>query len=194
MKHSPPISVEIHERHAFTEETTMNIDWESLFIPSGSLVEIIIRGTVIYLALFLAMRFLPRRTIGAMGPADLLVVVVIADAVQNGMAGEYRSITEGLSLAAVIIGWATFIDWLDFKFPHLHIAAARPLKLISNGKILRENLKREQITEEELYSQLRQHGQDSPQLVATAYIEGDGHLSVIMRGREPVKPPRERHV
>ncbi|HUP29408.1 MAG TPA: DUF421 domain-containing protein, partial [Usitatibacter sp.] len=84
-----------------------DIDWSSLFVPSGSIVEIVIRGTIIYLALFLAMRFLPRRTAGAMGPSDLLVVVLIADAVQNAMSGSYESITEGAMLAFVIFGWAT---------------------------------------------------------------------------------------
>jgi uncharacterized membrane protein YcaP (DUF421 family) len=84
----------------------MGIDWEKLLVPSGSLAEIVIRGTVIYLALFAAVRLLPRRTVGSLGSSDLLVLVVIADAVQNGMAGEYRSITEGLALAGTIFGWA----------------------------------------------------------------------------------------
>lgn len=64
-----------------------DLDWSTLLIPTESLVEIAIRGTVVYLVLFLAMRLLPRRTIGALGPSDLLVVVLIADAVQNAMAG-----------------------------------------------------------------------------------------------------------
>jgi uncharacterized membrane protein YcaP (DUF421 family) len=167
----------------------MEIDWETLFVPSHSLLEIVIRGSFIYLALFIAMRFLPRRTIGAMGPSDLLVVVLIADAVQNGMAGDYHSITEGLVLAAVIFGWATVIDWLDFRFPHWHLAEAGPLQVISNGKLLHQNLRRQMITEDEVISQLRQHGQESAKNVASAYLEGDGHLSVILRGGKAVEPP-----
>jgi uncharacterized membrane protein YcaP (DUF421 family) len=172
----------------------MDIDWESLFIPSQSLLEIVIRGTVIYLALFLAMRLLPRRTIGAIGPSDLLVVVLIADAVQNGMAGEYHSITEAIVLVAVIFGWATLIDWLDFRFPQWHLAEAGPLKLIANGEFLRANMKRQLITEEELIAQLRLHGQDSPQSVVSAYVEGDGQISVILRGHEPLKPAMARQL
>jgi uncharacterized membrane protein YcaP (DUF421 family) len=170
----------------------MDLDWDTLFIPSESLLEIALRGTVIYLLLFLAIRFLPRRTIGAMGASDLLVIVLIADAVQNGMAGDYKSITEALVLAAVIFGWAVFVDWLDFNFPHWHLASAAPLQVIDNGKLLRENMKRQQITEDEVMSQLRQHGQASPQPVASAFVEGDGHFSVILRSREPVKPPANR--
>jgi uncharacterized membrane protein YcaP (DUF421 family) len=168
--------------------------WETLFIPSESVLEIFIRGTAIYLVLFSAFRFLPRRTIGVMGPADLLVVVLIADAVQQGMAGGYKSITEALVLAGTIIGWAIVIDWLDFKFPRWHLAAAGPLQIVSNGELLRENMKRDKITEDEVMSQLRQHGQDSPRSVAKAFVEGDGHFSVILRSREPMKPREIRGI
>jgi uncharacterized membrane protein YcaP (DUF421 family) len=140
------------------------------------------------MALFLTMRFLPRRTIGAMGPSDLLVVVLIADAVQQAMAGGYESITEGLILAGVIFAWATFIDWLDYKFPEWHIAQAGPLPIIVDGRLMRHNMKRQQVTEDEVMSQLRQHGQDSADAVARAVLEGDGHFSVILRSRQPMKP------
>ena len=159
----------------------MEIDWQQLFVPTRPILEIVIRGTIVYLAIFFAMRFLPRRTIGTLGGADLLVVVLIADAVQNGMAGEYRSITEALALAATIFAWATFIDWLDYRFPTWQIAASKEIPVVVDGKILHGNLKHVQVTQEELLSQLRLHGQDSPERVWKAYIEGDGHVSVILR-------------
>ncbi len=166
-------------------------DWQALFIPSGSLVEIAVRGTVIYLALFAAMRLLPRRTVGGMGPSDLLLVVLIADAVQNGMGGKYESLTEALLLAAVLFAWDAFIDWLDFRFPKLAIGSARPVMVIRDGKVIHRNLAREQISEDELMAQLRQHGIDSPRGVRSAYIEGDGHMSVLLRGGVPLMRPDE---
>ncbi|HET7548815.1 MAG TPA: YetF domain-containing protein [Usitatibacter sp.] len=171
-----------------------SVDWSELFIPSGSLVEIVIRGTVMYLLLFAAMRILPRRQVGGLVNADLLIVVLIADAVQNAMAGGYRSITEGVALAAVIFGWATVIDWLDFKFPRLNLASARALPVVRNGRFLRRNMAREQVSEEEIMAELRQHGLDSMERVASAYIEGDGRFSVLLRGgsKPPVDPPQER--
>src|SRR6476659_1641776 len=98
-----------------------DVDWHQLFHPSRPLLETVVRGTIVYLSLFLAMRFLPRRTIGATGPSDLLVIVLIADAVQQGMAGEYKSVTEALLLAGVIFGWAMLIDFLDARFPRLQL-------------------------------------------------------------------------
>jgi uncharacterized membrane protein YcaP (DUF421 family) len=172
----------------------LDLDWSALFIPTGSLAEIFVRGSAIYLVLFLVMRFLPRRTIGALGPSDLLVIVLIADAVENAMAGGYESLTEGLLLAGVIFGWATFIDYLDFRFPHLNIAAARAKEMVRNGKLLHENMAREQVTEEEVMAQLRQHGLASARDVVAAYVEGDGHFSVVVRGRAPLKPPTDRKI
>ena len=170
------------------------IDWTKLLVPGGSVVEIYARGSVVYLALFLAMRFLPRRTMGGVGPSDLLIVVLLADAVQQGMAGTYESITEGLVLAATLIFWAVFIDWLDYRFPKLHISDGRRIPIVRDGRMIRRNMARQNITEEEVLAQLRQYGLPTPRDVEAAYLEGDGRFSVILRGQAPVRrPPEGRH-
>lgn len=163
------------------------IDWQRLFVPSSSLAEIFIRGTVIYVALFLAMRFLPRRSLGSMGASDVLVIVLISETVSNAMQGGADSITDGLLLAVVVLGWATLIDYLDFKLPSWHIDSANPLELVRDGRMIAENLAREHITEDEIRAQLRQHGLASEDSVAVAYLEGDGHISVIVKGGTPIK-------
>ena len=169
------------------------MDWEKLFIPEAgfgpAFAEIAVRGSIVYLSLFLALRLLPRRTIGTMGPSDLLILVVIADAVQNGMSGDYHTVTEALFLAMVIFGWATLIDWVDYKLPQLHLATPKEILIIRDGKIIHKNLKRESVTEDEVLAQLRMHGQDSPRNVAKAFMEGDGHVSVVLRSRADDSPP-----
>ena len=67
------------------------INWEQLFVPNGSLLELIIRGTLMYLVLFAVFRALGRRHVGSLRMLDLLLMVRIADAAQNGMASEYKS-------------------------------------------------------------------------------------------------------
>jgi hypothetical protein len=74
------------------------IEWLELLIPTHSLAEIVLRGTVMYLSLFLILRFVMLRQSSTIGIADILVIVVIADAAQNGFAKKYRSITEGVLL------------------------------------------------------------------------------------------------
>jgi uncharacterized membrane protein YcaP (DUF421 family) len=168
------------------------LDWQQILVPSKPVLEMFVRGTMIYLLLFATMRFLPRRTIGGMGPSDLLVVVLIADAVQNGMSDDYKSVTEGVVLAFTIFGWAVFIDWLDHRFPQWHIAEGRPLLLVSEGQLMRENMRRQQITEDEVMAQLRQHGLDSPRTVVSAFLEGDGRISVLTRSHMSKSPPPEK--
>lgn len=169
-----------------------DIDWQQLLVPSGSVAEIVLRGSVVYLVLFAVLRLMPRRTIGSMGPSDLLVLVIIADAVQNAMSDGYESLTEGLVLAATIVAWATVIDWLDYRYPHWHLASAKPLPLIRDGQLLHANLKRQQVTEEEVMAQLRQHGLASARDVVTAYLEGDGRMSVLTRSGAPRTPPERK--
>jgi uncharacterized membrane protein YcaP (DUF421 family) len=161
------------------------MDWEHLFVPSGSLLELIVRGSVLYLALFAMLRLLPRRQLGSLGVSDVLVIVLIADAAQNGLAGDYRSITEGIVLVATILFWDYAIDLADRKFPALQLNPSKPLPLVRNGRIIERNLERGNITEADLMSQMRQQGIDDLRFVKDAYAEGDGSISVIKLRRPP---------
>jgi uncharacterized membrane protein YcaP (DUF421 family) len=143
-----------------------------------------VRGTIMYLALFIILRFVARRQFGQLGIADLLVIVLIADASQNAMAKEYRSITEGVALVLTIVFWDYALDWLGYHIPALaRLMQPPPLPLIRNGRLLSANMRAEMITRNELMSHLRQHGIQDPAEVKTAFIEGDGHISIVKRDK-----------
>ncbi len=169
------------------------IDWRELFVPQMPLAGIFLRGTMTYIMIFLILRFLLKRQSGVIGIADLLVVVLIADAAQNAMAGEYKSITEGALLVLTIVFWNVFIDWLGFRFkPLRRFTRPPPLKLIENGRMLARNMRQEMITKEELDSQLRQQGIDDCGEVKEAFIEGDGRISIIRWDNgETAKPDKK---
>jgi uncharacterized membrane protein YcaP (DUF421 family) len=155
------------------------IDWGSIFTPTVNLLELVIRGTIVYLVLFVFLRIL-RREAGAIGMSDLLVVVLIADAVQNAMGSKYESITEGIVLVGTIMFWNYTLDWLAYKFPEFRrLVRPKPLLLIKNGILIRRNLQKEMITREELMSQLREHGVEEIKGVKACYLEGDGQMSVV---------------
>jgi uncharacterized membrane protein YcaP (DUF421 family) len=142
----------------------------------------VIRGSLMYLALFIILRFIARRQAGSFGPAHLLVIVLIADASQNALGKDYTSITEGVLLVLTIVAWEYLIDWLAWRFPALRpVLQVPPLQLIADGKTLRENLAREMITEDELRGQLRQRGIGDIGAVQESFLEGDGKLSVLKR-------------
>ncbi len=160
----------------------LRVDWHQLFGFTLSPWEIMLRGTVMYLGLFVLFRVIIRRRVGAVGMADILILVIVADAAQNGMAGEYKSITEGLLLVLTILGWNVLIDWLTYRFPALQgVLEPPPLLLIDRGRILRRNLRHEFIAESELYAKLREQGVTDPSEVERAYIEADGQVTVIKK-------------
>ena len=139
-----------------------------------------------YLALFAILRFIARRQAGNFGPADLLVIVLIADASQNALGKDYTSITEGILLVLTIVCWEYLIDWLAWRFPALRpILTVPPLQLIAAGRALRKNLDREMISDDELRGQLRQKGITSVEAVEECFLEGDGKLSVLPRDQGP---------
>ena len=157
------------------------IDWQSMFVPTASLLEVVMRGSIMYLAMFVLLRVFRRQT-GTLGIADLLVIVVIADAAQNGMAGDTHSVTEAVLLVSTIVFWDWIFDWVGFRSTLVErVLQPDKLLLIKNGRMLRRNMKRELITEEELMSQLRQQGIDDINLVESCYLEGNGHFSVIKK-------------
>ena len=160
----------------------LSVNWSELFTLSLPLGEIVIRGSAMYWFLFLIFRFVIRRDIGAVGIADLLMLVIVADAAQNAMAGEYTSVTDGMVLVATLIGWNVFLDWISYRFPGVRkLAEPSPIHLIENGKMLRRNMRRELITDEELWSKLREQSIESLEEVKEAYIESDGQISIIKK-------------
>lgn len=162
-------------------DALFNIDWRQIFSPDTSLLEMIVRGTIMYLGMFILLRIF-RRQAGSVSIADLLLIVIIADAAQNGMAGEAKSVTEALVLIGTIIFWDYFIDWLGFRSDALSkVLEPQPLLLIKNGRMMRRNMEKEMITEDELMGQLRQQGVHDLSEVKQVCLESNGEFSVIRK-------------
>jgi uncharacterized membrane protein YcaP (DUF421 family) len=159
------------------------IDWRQIFEPALGLGEMVVRGTIIYLSLFLVLRFVAHRQAGHFGTADLLVIVLIADAAQNGFGKDYTSVTEAIVLVITIVGWDYLIDWLAWRSeglrPWLKVPA---LTLIEHGRIIDDNLRREMFSHDDLAGELRANGVRAASEVELARLEQDGRVSVIKRG------------
>ena len=160
------------------------VDWYGLFALKTPPLEILIRGTVIYLVLFSLLRFLLKRESGTTGVTDLLVIVLIADAAQNAMSGQYTTVTDGVLLVVVIIGWSFLLDFIAYHVPAAaRVIRPKPLPLVRDGQILHRNMRRELVTEDELRGQLREQGIDNLAQVREARMESDGQISVTTRSR-----------
>jgi uncharacterized membrane protein YcaP (DUF421 family) len=172
------------------------MDWAWLVDFKVPAWELILRGSAMYWFLFLIFRVVLRRDVGSVGVADVLFVVLVADASQNAMTGGYVSVAEGAVLVATLIGWNLLLDWLAFRFAWAYrLVEPQPLLLIRRGRVQHKHLRAEMITLAELRGQLRQHGVESFDEVKAAWFESDGQISVIKRedGAGESVPKRPLH-
>jgi len=156
------------------------LNFSDLFTPTVNPLEMVIRGSVVYLSLFAMLRLLMKRESSEVGVTNLLVIVLLADAAQNAMSAEYRSITDGLILVATIISWSYLLDWLSYKSRFFN-RLIRPGKLLlaKDGKLLKANMGKELITEEEIMIEVRSSGYHDLSEVREIYMESNGAISVI---------------
>jgi uncharacterized membrane protein YcaP (DUF421 family) len=156
------------------------VDWSEVFAFTVSPLELFVRGTLTYFFLFLLFRFVVRRDTGTLGPSDLLVLVIIADASQNAMAGDYQSVPDGFVLIATIVGWSWVLNFLSFRYPLVQrFTLPRPLCIVRDGVKQDAALRRELISDEELGEMLREHEVEDIAEVRRAYLEPDGQVTVI---------------
>jgi uncharacterized membrane protein YcaP (DUF421 family) len=155
------------------------MNWEMLFGFTVPPLELVVRGTCVFWFLFAVFRLVLRRGVGAIGIADILVVVLIADASQNAMAGDYRSISDGVVLIGTIVGWNFLVDWGAYRSARIaRILEPPPLLLVHHGQVLHRNLRSEFLSVDELMGKLREKGVESLAEVRYARLESDGEISV----------------
>ncbi len=164
------------------------VDWHAVFVPSMALLELFVRGTAMYLGILVFMRLLNRQK-GALSTADLLVLIVVADAAQNAMSAQYTSLTEGIFLVGTIFLWDYVLDRLSYHSPAFRkLLSEPPVLLIADGQLQYRNLKKEMLTRDDVLEQLREQGVDDIKHVRKCCLESDGHFSVIRMDDSAVRP------
>ncbi len=171
-------------------------DLVDVFGMTMPILELFVRGSVMYWFLVLVFRLILRRDVGSMGITDFLFVVLLGDAAQNGMIGEATSATDAVVLISTLVFWNVCIDWATWRFPAIEkLLAAQRLVLVRDGKCNRRNMRREFITHAELMAKVREQGLEDLGKVKFMYLEPDGEISLIRQpgvGSEPPPPPPPR--
>ncbi|WP_217913935.1 DUF421 domain-containing protein [Miltoncostaea marina] len=167
-------------------------DWPALLAFDAPVLETVLRGTVVFVAIFLLMRLTGQREAGGLGISDVLLVVLVAEAAAGGLGRSSESLADAILLIATIIAWSVAVDAVAYRFPRLAgLLKARPRALVEDGRPNRRLMRRELMTHEELMAQLRLHGVTDLDEVRWAYLEPNGMVSVIRRdGGEPDGPER----
>jgi uncharacterized membrane protein YcaP (DUF421 family) len=142
--------------------------------------ELIGRGLLIYFFLILLLRATGKRQIGQMSPFDLVLLMVLSNAVQNSMVGGDNSVSAGLILAVTLVA----ANWIVGKVTTSsrtmeQLIEGSPQVLFHNGKIYEKILSEDQITRQELIAAVHKAGYNDLNEVRTAILENDGSISII---------------
>ena len=158
-------------------------DWASIFRPETALLEQVARGSALYFGILVLMRVMPRRTGGELATMDLIFILLIAEAAARSM-GEYHTVADGFVLIATIMAWNYLVYAISYRVRFLEkLVSAPPLQVIRDGRLLRRNMRREFLTDEELMSHLREQGIDRFEDVKSAFVEGEGKITAVPKRR-----------
>jgi len=141
--------------------------------------EFVVRGIVVYVFLLLLLRITGRRQVGQLAPFDLVLLLVLSNAVQNSMNGGDNSLVGGLISATTLIVLNYGIGFLTYRNKRLEaLIEGRPEVLIHNGKLFEDVLRRAKLTHHELNAALRRSGCACIDDVHSAILENNGSISV----------------
>ena len=148
-----------------------------------SALGITIRTMAVYLVILVGLRLSGKRELGQMTAFDLVLLLLIANAVQNAMIGPDTSLVGGLLAAIVLLLLNTLVARLRLRWPTLRRwVEGTPTLLVLHGKIITEHLRREGVDLESLLAALREHGVAEVSEVEMAVLEIDGSISVVPVG------------
>ncbi len=159
--------------------------------PWPVLLDVAFRTTVVYYVLLALLRLTGTRQLGQMSVFDLVLLLIIANAVQNAMVGPDTSLAGGLVAAGVLVGWHAVMLRLSNRGV-AKLLAGEGIMLVHHGKTLATHLARAGLTRDELLQALREHGVASIEDVMLAVLEPDGSVSVI-RNDDMIPGSRPHH-
>ena len=157
----------------------LQVDWNGLFALETPLPELFVIGTVLYVGILILMRWMPRRTGAEISLMDMIWVLLITEAASHSM-GDYTSLTDGIILIIIYMGWDYLINILKQRVPGFdRILSSPPLQVIRNGEMIPRNMRKEYLSKDELLSNLREHGIDDIKKVKRAFVEAEGKITAI---------------
>jgi uncharacterized membrane protein YcaP (DUF421 family) len=148
-----------------------------LAIPAWNIA---LRTAAVYLVILVGLRLAGKREIGQMTVFDLVVLLLIANAVQNAMVGPDTSLAGGVLAAAILLVLNAGVARLRLRWPRLRrMIEGSPTLLVLHGEVIPDHLRREGLDQETLETALREHGVADVTGVEMAVLEIDGSISVV---------------
>jgi uncharacterized membrane protein YcaP (DUF421 family) len=153
--------------------------------------QIVVRSAIVYLAIIIGMRLTGSRQLGQMTPFDLVLILLIANAVQNAMVGTDVTVFGGLVAAATLLAANRVTAVITDRVPLFRRALeGQELLLLNDGKLIERNIQHAGLTEELVLQAIREHGFERPEQIRMAVLEIDGTISIVPADSRTV---RTRH-
>lgn len=164
-----------------------------LNLPFATALTITVRTLAVYLVILAGLRLSGKREMGQMTVFDLVVLLLLANSVQNAMVGPDTSLLGGILAAAVLLAANALIARLRLRSPRFRRwVEGTPTLLVLHGQVLAQHMRREEVDEESLLAALREHGLADLSQVDMAVLEIDGSISVVPVGQATqVRKPRQ---
>lgn len=144
--------------------------------------EFILRAVVVYAVVLGMVRLSGKRALGQITPFDVLLIVLLGNAVQNALLGKDTSLGGGLLLAATLIGINYGVGWLSTRSAKVEtLVEGEPVLIARDGEVLASVLKRELVTRADLEAAMRQQGCTHISEVSMALLEINGHITIVPR-------------
>jgi uncharacterized membrane protein YcaP (DUF421 family) len=145
-------------------------------------MDLVLRAVAMFVFLFVLTRIIGKRELGSLQPFDLLLLIILGDALQQGMTQDDYSITGAVLIVGTFASLQVLLSWLSFRFPRTRpILEGEPIIVIQNGEPIARNLRRERLTVDDLTEGARRQGIAHLADVHFAILETDGTLSFLQR-------------
>jgi uncharacterized membrane protein YcaP (DUF421 family) len=143
-------------------------------------MDLALRGVVLFFFVFLLMRIVGRRELSSLEPFDLILLVVLGDAVQQGLTQDDYSLTGAFIVVSTIAGLQVLMSYLNFRVPRLRpLIDGEPIVIMEDGKVIEGNARRERLTVEDIAEAARVQQIASLEDVQWAVLERSGQISFI---------------
>ncbi len=162
-----------------------------MFELGTPLWQIVIRSALVYVALFVALRLMGKRELGQMTIFDLVVVLLVGNAVQNAMVGPDFSLQGGILAAVVLLGANRGVALLRIRGGVWgRLIEGTPTVLVEDGDFIEPQLRREGLDRREIEMVVREHGLESVAAVKLAVLETDGSISIVPTSSPTMRTPK----
>jgi uncharacterized membrane protein YcaP (DUF421 family) len=145
-------------------------------------MDLVLRAVVVFVFILILMRVIGRRELGSLAPVDLVLLIILGDALQQGLTQDDYSLTGAILVVGTLAVLQVFTSWVSFRFPHTRrVLEGEPLIVVEDGKPIQRNLRRERLTVEEVAESARMHEIGSLDEIKWAVLERNGEISFIKK-------------